>query len=58
MSQRRGGHRAVPSSGFERRGGYASPPTPVPVLPKVPAGPAPGAVAVEQPDRPPAPSRG
>jgi hypothetical protein len=37
MSQRR--------DTFERTGGYASPATPVPVLPKVPAGPAPGATA-------------
>jgi len=31
------------SSGFEKKGGYASPKTPVAALPKVPAGPAPGA---------------
>lgn len=30
-------------SGFEKKGGYASPKTPVAHLPKVPAGPAPGA---------------
>jgi hypothetical protein len=42
MSQRRGKNGRP---GFEQRGGYASPPVPMPALPRVPAGPAPGAVA-------------
>jgi hypothetical protein len=49
MSQRSGRHGHVTRSGFERRGGYPSPETPVRVLPKVPAGPAPGAVADTRP---------
>lgn len=32
-------------SGFEKKGGYASPKTPVASLPKVPAGSAPGATS-------------
>jgi hypothetical protein len=41
MSQRR--DRGAERDGFERRGGYPSPAVPVSQLPKVPAGPAPGA---------------
>jgi hypothetical protein len=40
MSQRR--DEGAVHGEFERKGGYPSPATPVPVLPKVPAGPAPG----------------
>lgn len=36
-------HKALLGSGFEKKGGYASPKTPVASLPKVPSGPAPGA---------------
>lgn len=36
-------NKELTGSGFEKRGGYASPKTPVATLPKVPAGPAPGA---------------
>jgi len=36
-------NKALTGSGFEKKGGYASPKTPVASLPKVPAGPAPGA---------------
>ena len=35
--------KSLTGSGFEKRGGYASPKTPVASLPKVPSGPAPGA---------------
>lgn len=38
-------NKALTGSGFEKKGGYASPKTPVAALPKVPAGPAPGASA-------------
>jgi len=36
---------ALTGSGFEKKGGYASPKTPLASLPKVPAGSAPGASA-------------
>ncbi len=35
--------KSLTGSGFEKKGGYASPKTPVASLPKVPPGPAPGA---------------
>jgi len=38
-------NKALTGSGFEKKGGYASPKTPLASLPKVPAGPAPGASA-------------
>jgi hypothetical protein len=49
MSRRRDGHMVVPRGVSEQQGGYPSPPTPVSVLPKVPAGPAPGATAAATP---------
>lgn len=47
-------NKALTGSGFEKKGGYASPKTPVATLPKVPAGPAPGAsAATPAPAQPP-----
>lgn len=45
-----------PHSDYEKKGGYPSPPVPITELPKVPAGPAPGASA--RPDPPPRLARG
>lgn len=41
--------KALTGSGFEKKGGYSSPKTPLASLPKVPAGPAPGAAAPKAP---------
>lgn len=41
--QRETEEKVITGSGFEKKGGYASPKQPVASLPRVPSGPAPGA---------------
>lgn len=43
MTQPNTENKTLTESGFEKKGGYASPPRPVAMMPKVPSGPAPGA---------------
>ncbi len=45
-------NKSLTGSGFEKKGGYASPKAPVATLPKVPPGPAPGASSPTAPARP------